>query len=556
MGVDATIDITPEERQTVLALLQRHLPGTAAWVYGSRAKWTSTPTSDLDLVVFATPEQQPHVGDLREAFEESNLPFRVDLFVWDDVPESFRQRIEADRAPLVGQEAGDGRVAATKSESDWSLVPVEQLAEKVAMGPFGSSIKVATFVPDGVPIISGQHLHGTRVDESPGFNFITQEHAQRLANANVRRGDVIFTHAGNIGQVAYIPETSRFERYVISQRQFYLRCDCSKAIPEYVARYFTSAEGQHQLLANTSQVGVPSIAQPVSYLRTLRIPVPPLSEQRAIAHILGTLDDKIELNRRMNATLEAVARALFRSWFVDFDPVRAKMEGRDIGLPKDVADLFPDRLVNSELGETPEGWEPARLTELMEVNPKRSLPRGRVSPYVDMASMPTRGHVPESIVKRPFGSGMRFVNGDTLVARITPCLENGKTAYVDFLGDGEVGWGSTEFIVLRPRSPLPDPFAYCLARSARFREFAVQNMSGTSGRQRVPAATLGEFAIASPPRPLAARFGDVARPLLERASGAVAESRVLATARDTLLRKLVSGEIRTRDAERAVGGIT
>ena len=127
-------------------------------------------------------------------------------------------------------------------------------------------------------------------------------------------------------------------------------------IPKFVALYFTCPEGQHQLLANASQVGVPSIAQPVTYLRTLKIPLPPLPEQRSIAHVLCTLDDKIELNRRMNATLEAMARALFRSWFVDFDPVRAKMEGRDTGLPKDIADLFPDRLVDSELGDIPQGW--------------------------------------------------------------------------------------------------------------------------------------------------------------------------------------------------------
>ena len=195
------------------------------------------------------------------------------------------------------------------------------------------------------------------VDDSPGFNFISHEHAQRLANANVKRGDIVFTHAGNIGQAAYIPNSSMFDRYVISQRQFYMRCDRSKAIPEFIALFFKSPEGRHKLLANASQVGVPSIARPVTYLRTLKMSIPPLPEQRAIAHILGTLDDKIELNRRMNETLEAMAQALFKSWFVDFDPVRAKMEGRDIGLPKDIADLFPDRLVDSELGEIPEGWK-------------------------------------------------------------------------------------------------------------------------------------------------------------------------------------------------------
>ena len=254
----------------------------------------------------------------------------------------------------------------------WRTATIEEIAEKVAMGPFGSSIKVETFVSEGVPIINGQHLHGSRVDDSPGFNFISYEHAHRLANANVMRGDIVLTHRGTIGQVAYIPEDSQFHQYVVSQSQFYVRCDRTKVVPEFVALYLKSPEGQHQLLANTSQVGVPSIAQPVTYLRTIPIPIPPLPEQRAIAHILGTLDDKIELNRRMNQTLQEMARALFKSWFVDFDPVRAKMDGRWRrgqslpGLPAELYDLFPDGMVNSELGEIPVGWEVVPLPEAMD----------------------------------------------------------------------------------------------------------------------------------------------------------------------------------------------
>ena len=437
-----------------------------------------------------------------------------------------------------------------RSVSEWPIVTVEDLSEKVAMGPFGSSIKVSTFVPKGVPIISGQHLHGVRVDDAPGFNFITSGHAQRLANANVERGDVIFTHAGNIGQVAYIPPRSRFDRYVISQRQFYMRCDSSKALPEFIVRYFTSPVGQHQLLANASQVGVPSIAQPVTYLRTIGIPLPSLHEQHAIAHILDTLDDKIELNRRMNLTLESMAQALFKSWFVDFDPVRAKMEGCDTGLPQDIADLFPDRLVDSEMGEVPEGWMVVPLKEVINVNPKRSLLRGEIAPYLPMANMPTRGHTPDFVDVRPFGSGMRFSNGDTLLARITPCLENGKTAYVDFLRDNEVGWGSTEYIVMKPQPQLPSQFAYCLARSAAFRAFATQNMSGTSGRQRVSAATVNEFLVIAPPMRPAKKFGRVAELLFEQANRVSRESRTLAALRDALLPKLISGEICVPDAER------
>lgn len=298
----------------------------------------------------------------------------------------------------------------------------------------------------------------------------------------------------------------------------------------------------------------------------LTVQVPPLVEQRSIAHILGTLDDKIELNRGMNETLEEMARALFKSWFVDFDPVHAKAtlknhattlhkRGSDWSVERarayldsmdpDITGLFPDRFVGSELGPIPAGWEVFPLAEVIEVNPPRPLRRGEIAPYLDMANLPTKGHTPQTVVDRPYGSGMRFANGDTLLARITPCLENGKTAYVDFLKEDQVGWGSTEYIVLRPKSPFPSEFAYCLGRSAGFREFAIQNMTGTSGRQRVPATAISNCRMTFPkglgvPR----MFGELVEPLFSLASQNADESRILATLRDTLLPKLISGDLR------------
>jgi len=156
----------------------------------------------------------------------------------------------------------------------WEVKTIQDIAERVAMGPFGSSIKVDTFVPEGIPVISGQHLRGFMVEDSD-FNYVTIEHADKLKNANVKPGDVIFTHAGNIGQVAYIPENGKFSRYVISQRQFYVRCNLSWVSPSFMVFYFKTAEGQHRLLANASSSGVPSIAQPVTYLRTIPLIIPP-----------------------------------------------------------------------------------------------------------------------------------------------------------------------------------------------------------------------------------------------------------------------------------------
>jgi type I restriction enzyme S subunit len=191
----------------------------------------------------------------------------------------------------------------------WPRMTIAQATERVAMGPFGSSIKVSTFVPKGVPVISGQHLRGSRVDDSPGHNFVTEEHADQLRKANVQKGDVILTHAGNIGQVAYVPESAAYDRYVISQRQFYIRCNRSVLTPEFLTYYFHSTEGHYALMANAVQTGVPSLAQPVSYVRTIEVPVPPLPAQHAIVNAIGLLDDKIESNCRIIDLAPRIIRA-------------------------------------------------------------------------------------------------------------------------------------------------------------------------------------------------------------------------------------------------------
>ena len=292
---------------------------------------------------------------------------------------------------------------------------------------------------------------------------------------------------------------------------------------------------------------------PTGALSYCEVTIPPIKEQTAIAHILGTLDDKIELNRRMNETLEAMARAIFKSWFVDFDPVRAKAEGRQPdGMDADTAALFPDSFEDSDLGEIPRGWKIYHLPEIFEINPSRQLSKGNVAPYLDMASMPTQGHAPTSWIERELGSGMKFINGDTLVARITPCLENGKTAFVDFLTKGVIGWGSTEYIVLRPREPIPPVFAYLLARSNEFRTFAIQRMTGSSGRQRVPADSLSQFLLAAPAIDsfIFDAFGRLANTLFERVWSGMNQSRTLAAIRDALLPKLLSGEVRVKDPEK------
>ena len=528
------VDLRPDHWAIVRNALRRYVPDRKVLVFGSRAIGSAKEYSDLDLAIMGEePLSLRVVSALDEALGESDLPFKVDIVEWARIDEGFRRIIRGHG--VVVRAPSDGRCGTSpEPASDWLSCTVAEACSAIDYG----LTKAASNRPSGQKFLRITDIVSGQIDwNTVPYVTVGSRTAEKY---RLYHDDIVLARTGaSTGVSAYItnPPPAVFASYLVRLRTrpgfdgrflaYYLR---SERFRHYMRGVLGDKSAQPNASASTMTAA------------PFRAPRDP-SEQRAIAHILGTLDDKIELNRRMNETLEAMARALFKSWFVDFDPVRAKMEGRDTGLPQDIADLFPDRLVDSEMGEIPEGWEVAPLGDLLEVNPKRSLRRGQIAPYLPMRDMPTRGHVPDSVAVRPFGSGMRFANGDTLVARITPCLENGKTAYVDFLRDNEVGWGSTEYIVLKPRPPLPNQFAYCLARSAAFREFAIQSMSGTSGRQRVPAAAVKGFLVVAPPVRLAAQFGNVAELLFGRANGAGRECRTLATVRDTLLPKLMSGEI-------------
>jgi len=192
---------------------------------------------------------------------------------------------------------------------------------------------------------------------------------------------------------------------------------------------------------------------------------------------------------------------------------------------------------------------------VIEVNPSHSIRSSTVSPYLEMSNMPNSSARALAWENRAFSSGMKFINGDTLVARITPCLENGKTAFIDFLAENEVGWGSTEYIVFRSGTPLPLEYSYFLARSDNFRTYAIRNITGTSGRQRVPAGCFNSYLMVEPSQECAKTFGHIAQSMIKTMKQKDEESQTLATLRDTLLPKLLSGELRVGQAEKEVGAM-
>jgi type I restriction enzyme, S subunit len=382
------------------------------------------------------------------------------------------------------------------------------------------------------------------------------ESASRISDTavqRIRKGigasyDSLLSHKGTVGKVAYAGSDAR--PFVCSpQTTFWRSLDHDTLDHRYLYYYLHSPAFQRQLNARKGETDMADYVS-LTAQRQLYVVLPPIDQQHAIGSILGAVDDKLELNRRMNRTLEAIAAATFRSWFVDFEPVVAKADGRNpFGMDAETAALFPDRFEESGVGYVPSGWDVASVPEIANINPRRTLKKGELAPYLEMAAMPEHGHAPSAWSERAPGSGARFQNGDTLLARITPCLENGKTALVDFLEDSQVGWGSTEYIVLHPRGTRHPAFVYCLARSPEFRAYAIQSMSGSSGRQRVAKDALDHYVLADPPETLHRIFGAFVTPLFQRARISLEESRTLAALRDTLLPRLLSGEIRLAEAE-------
>jgi type I restriction enzyme S subunit len=245
-------------------------------------------------------------------------------------------------------------------------------------------------------------------------------------------------------------------------------------------------------------------------LSQISISFPPLSEQRAIAEVLSSLDDKIDLLHRQNKTLESLAETLFRQWFIE---------------------------------EADDSWENGMITDLVELNPKRILRKGTIAPYLEMSNLSNSLYHPTDWYDREFSSGTKFINGDTLLARITPCLENGKTGFVDFLEKEQVGWGSTEYIVMRTKAPLHPFFSYVLARHQNFRDFAIGCMVGSSGRQRADVDNLAGYEIMVPPMDVVLNFNGFIEPVLAKMKQNNQQIRLLTATRDTLLPQLMSGHI-------------
>lgn len=382
---------------------------------------------------------------------------------------------------------------------EWKKVSIKDLCIGIYDGPHATPPKSdsgAVFL--GIPNFSNGRL------DLSNIRYISEDDLPRWTKrVTPKAHDIVFSYEATLNLYAIIPEGFYG---CLGRRMALMRPDESKVDYRYLYYYMFSTEWREEIerhKVNGSTVDrIPLVSFP-----SFTVNLPDMATQRYIADILSALDDKIEINNKINANLQQQAFCLF------------------------------DQFLTKASGES------VLISDIVDLNPKRALTKNQIAKCIDMAQLSTTGAFPDGWVDKPFKGGMRFENGDTLLARITPCLENGKTAFIDFLNEGEVAFGSTEYVVLSPKQGIPPEYLYCLARYPAFVDYAVKNMNGSSGRQRVSAETIGQYSLPRLSEEQYQTFGKLVSPLFRKMKYNWMENMRLAELRDVLLPKLMSGEI-------------
>ena len=439
----------------------------------------------------------------------------------------------------------------------WGSLGMEAEFDTTALGCVASvrsgfAFKSRDWRNSGVPVVKIANVKNGRL-EMNGCSFVSQNVADSAGEFALRAGDVVMAMTGYIGDVALV--RAHDVPAVLNQRVglFTIR-DGNRLDQDFLFYLLRAPSVRNEIESLGYGSAQPNVSPKL--IHGVEIPLPTVPEQRAIAHILGTLDDKIELNRRMSKTLESMARALFKSWFVDFDPVRAKLEGRWKrgeslpGLPASTYDLFPERLVPSELGDIPEGWQAGNLGDVAE-HRRRSIRVEQIepgTPYIALSHMPK-----QSIALPDWDTGgeiqsnkFEFKRGEILFGKLRPYFHKVGVAPVN-------GVCSTDIVVVAPKSEAWFGPVLEHMSSSRFVEYTSAGSTGTK-MPRTSWPEMARYELALPEESVAKSFTELVHPAIERIVESVYECRALAAIRDTLLPKLISGELRVKDAERIVGG--
>ncbi len=523
---DHPLNLPKKHRQMLEALLRDHLSDVEAWAYSSRVNGSRNfVDNDLDLVLRgpnmkAIPNKQ--LRDFRNAIKESSLPFSVEVWDWVSLPKQPNREIKWNRV-VVKQEV---------SRTTWRKVSIDEIADIVGGGT--PSTKNSNNFEGDIPWLTPKDLSGTNNRYvRHGKRNLSQQGLDNSSAKLLPAGSVLLSTRAPIGYVALA------ENPIATNRGFRSLVVRDDVLPEYL--YYWLKLNTEELKRYATGSTFREISG--SSLKKIQLSLPPLREQRTIAHILGTLDDKIELNRSMNNTLEAMAQALFRSWFVDFDPVRAKMEGHDTGLPQHIADLFPDNLVESDLGKIPEGWS-TNVLGIIATSPKKSVNPDNLhdqTPYIGLKHMPRQSIALEmwGSSKEVISNKLRFKKGDFLFGKISPHSHKIGIAPIN-------GICSTDIVVVSPYSSVWSAFLLLLLSSVDFVDYTSRTSTGTI-MSRTSWKTMSQYPLCLPPESVASVFQNVIGPMLDRILANTHINRFLMATLDALLPKLISGELKTRD---------
>ena len=409
-------------------------------------------------------------------------------------------------------------------------------------GPFGSQLHACDYVEVGIPSIMPINIGAGRIIED-GIKRITNSDATRLARHQVRNGDIVFSRRGDVERHALVRE--REEGWLCGTGCVLVRVGDSVLLPRFASYWLQHPDIRSWLVANAVGSTMPNLN--TSIMAGVPIAVPSIREQHAIVRVLGVLDDKIELNRRMNRTLEELARAVFKSWFVDFDPVVAKAAGKKpVGMSAQTAALLPGRFQDSELGPIPKGWRAGSLGEIAQ-NPRRGVQPADLAPgepYIALEHMPRRcialdaWDTSDGIMSQKF----RFRRGDILFGKLRPYFHKVGVAPVD-------GVCSTDILVVAPKAPEWLGVVLGHASSDEIIQYADGASTGTK-MPRTNWGDLAQFKIGIPSVHVAAAFSKISEAIVSRIAANIFATRTLVLVRDALLPRLMSGELRVRQAEK------
>lgn len=399
----------------------------------------------------------------------------------------------------------------------YKTMKTADLISEISMGPFGSNIKVECFVDEGIPLLNGSNLDGFVLNEN-SFRYVTEKKADSLGKANAHRGDVVITHRGTLGQIVFIPQDSLYDRYVISQSQFRVKCN-EIILPEYLVYYFHTRIGQHKLLSNASQVGVPALARASTTFQTIEIEVPDMSIQKKIIGLLETIRRKIDVNKAINKNLQAQAQALYREMFVDTTNAQRRT-------------CRAEEYFDIAIGKTP----PRKEHQWFTTNPADVTwvsisDMGNCGTYISRSS--------EQLTQKAVDKfNIKVVPSNTVLLSFK--LTVGRIA----ITHGEMT--TNEAIAhFKTDKPFINEYLYCYLK-----DFNYQTMGSTSSIAiAVNSKIIKAMPFVIPTDDEISRFHSVAGPLFERILNNQLENDALAEIRDTLLPRLMSGELDVSDID-------